>query len=135
VSGAFDVNGDGDDDLIVGAPASDPNGRLGAGESYVVFGRTTGFPAAFDLGSLLPSGSGNGSQGFVLKGPFEHENAGVAVSSAGDINGDGIDDIIIGADDAGPDDRPNAGESYVVFGRTTGFPPVYELQNLWPARL
>ena len=49
VSGATDVNGDGTDDLIIGAYHA-----VSAGESYVVFGRTTGFPGAFELSNLLP---------------------------------------------------------------------------------
>ena len=50
VSGAGDVNGDGIDDLLIGAKQADPNGQSGAGESYVVFGRATGFPATFRSG-------------------------------------------------------------------------------------
>jgi hypothetical protein len=68
VSDAGDVNGDGIDDLIVGALGSDANGDTDAGESYVVFGRTTGFPAAFELSGLLPQFGGDGSTGFVLNG-------------------------------------------------------------------
>ena len=43
VRGAGDVNGDGIDDLIIGAPCADPNGRDHAGASYVVFGTDQGF--------------------------------------------------------------------------------------------
>jgi hypothetical protein len=44
--------------------------------------------------------------------------SGVSVSSAGDINGDGLDDLIIGAQYATPSGKSNAGKSYVVFGKT-----------------
>ena len=51
------------------------------------------FPATFELGSLA---GGDGTEGFVLNG-IEGEWSGSAVSGAGDINGDGIEDFIIGA--------------------------------------
>ena len=117
VSGAGDVNGDGIDDLIIGAHRADPNGNDAAGESYVVFGRTTGFPAAFELRSLLPGRAATGATGFVLNGIDAGDCSGISVSGAGDVNGDGIDDLIIGAPHADP-----AGESYVVFGRAPTIP-------------
>ena len=132
VSGAGDVNGDGIDDLIIGAYSADPNNHSDAGESYVVFGRTTGFPAAFELTSLFPQAGGDGSSGFVLKGVDADDVSGISVSGAGDVNGDGIDDLIIGAYDADPNGKSSAGESYVVFGRATGFPAAFELDSLFP---
>jgi glycosylphosphatidylinositol phospholipase D len=132
VSGAGDVNGDGTDDLIIGAFGGDPNDRTDSGESYVVFGRTTGFPAMFPLGNLWPSGGGDGSKGFVLKGIDLNDRSGRRVADAGDVNGDGVDDLIIGARDADPNGQASAGESYVVFGRRAGFPPLLALENLLP---
>ncbi|MBE9077667.1 FG-GAP repeat protein, partial [Romeria aff. gracilis LEGE 07310] len=108
VSGAGDLNGDGIDDLIIGAFAADPNGS-GSGESYVVFGSKNAFNASLDLASL------NGSNGFVINGIDAGDRSGISVSGAGDLNGDGIDDLIIGADGANPNGS-NSGESYVVFG-------------------
>jgi hypothetical protein len=121
VSSAGDLNGDGLGDLIIGAIFADPHGRSDAGESYVVFGRDTAqagaFPAVFPLASLKPGGGGDGSAGFVLAGVHAGDASGVSVSGAGDVNGDGIDDLIIGAFRASPHGRYEAGDTYVVFGR------------------
>ncbi len=109
VSSAGDVNGDGFDDIIIGAWYADPNGRENAGESYVVFGNPGGFAASFDLADL------DGSNGFVLNGIWQWDRSGLSVSSAGDVNGDGFDDLIIGAFGAVPSSgRSVAGESYGV---------------------
>jgi len=130
---AGDLNDDGINDLIMGAADADAAGRFDAGETYVVFGRTSGFPAEFDVGDLFPAVGGDGSEGFVLQGVDANDNSGWSVSGVGDINGDAIDDLIIGAYGADPNGRNGAGESYVVFGRTTGFPAVFRLQQLFPA--
>ncbi|MEO1208321.1 MAG: Calx-beta domain-containing protein [Cyanobacteria bacterium J06638_20] len=124
VSGAGDINGDGIDDLIIGATGADPNGISIAGESYVVFGSNQGFATNLELSDL------DGRNGFVLNGIDERDNSGVRVSGAGDINGDGIDDLIIGAFFASPNGRYDAGESYVVFGRNQGFATRLNLANL-----
>ena len=58
----------------------------------------------------------NGSNGFVINGIDEFDNLGYDLSGAGDINGDGFDDIIIGAIFADPNGNESAGESYVIFG-------------------
>ena len=124
VSSAGDVNGDGFDDIIIGANTADPNGNSGAGESYVVFGTSGGFSSSLDLSSL------DGSNGFTINGIDSGDGSGFAVSSAGDLNGDGFDDIIIGAFFASPNGNARAGESYVVFGASGGFAASLDLSAL-----
>ena len=124
VSGAGDVNGDGFDDLIIGARAADPNGNTNAGESYVVFGNNSGFSSSLDLSTI------NGTNGFVIEGNDALDQSGRSVSGAGDVNGDGIGDLIIGADLADPNGNTSAGESYVVFGNNSGFSSSFDLSNL-----
>ncbi|MBE9101774.1 hypothetical protein [Vacuolonema iberomarrocanum] len=122
VSGAGDINGDGIDDLIIGAPGADPNGNY-SGESYVVFGRDQGFGASLNLSDL------DGSNGFVINGIDAFDQSSFSVSGAGDINGDGIDDLIIGANRADPN-GDFSGQSYVVFGSNQGFTASLNLSNL-----
>jgi len=111
VSNAGDINGDGIADLIIGAFSADPNGNSRAGSSYVVFGGSgVGSSGSLNLSAL------NGSNGFVINGRASGDNSGESVSNAGDINGDGIADLIIGADRADPNGKYGAGASYVVFG-------------------
>jgi hypothetical protein len=113
VSGAGDVNGDGLADLIVGADRADPGGDSNAGESYVVFGKAGGTPV--DLGEL-------GGGGFRIDGIDANDNLGRSVSGAGDVNGDGLADLIVGAYGAEPGGDSYAGESYVVFGKASSTP-------------
>ncbi len=121
VSNAGDVNGDGFDDFLIGAPGAEPNGGY-SGSSYVVFGHASGFDAAMDLSSL------DGSNGFRLDGVAEGDFSGYSVSSAGDVNNDGFDDLIIGAFGAPNGDR--SGSSYVVFGKASGFDAHMNLSDL-----
>ena len=116
VSGAGDINGDGIDDVVISADLADPGGNDSAGSSYVVFGRDTAqqgvFPAVLALSSL------NGSNGFRIDGSNALDIVGDSVSAAGDVNGDGLEDLIIGSRAPGSGSF-RAGISYVLFGRDT----------------
>jgi len=109
VSGAGDVNGDGLPDLIVGAWLADPGGNDRAGETYVVFGKADTAPVNL---SAVVAGAG----GFVINGIDPDDHSGLKISGTGDVNGDGLADLIVGASAADPGGNADAGESYVVFG-------------------
>lgn len=102
ISNAGDVNNDGLDDLIIGASAADSN----AGEAYVVFGKTT--TTAVNLASL-------GTGGFLISSAGASSRTGGSVSGGGDVNNDGLDDVVLGAFAA----NSGTGAAYVVFGKTT----------------
>jgi len=111
VARAGDVNGDGIDDLIVGASLNDNAGGMVAGASYVIFGGQAALTGSVSLGQV-----GGAVQGFRLTGEAADDRAGQSVSAAGDIDGDGIGDLIVGAtrrDIAGGTD---AGAAYVIYG-------------------
>jgi hypothetical protein len=109
VSSAGDINGDGFADMIVGAPFGNDGGS-NAGEAYVIFGKAGATRTNIDLTSLAAS------DGFIIQGDVANDYAGWSVSSAGDINGDGFADMIVGASD-GDNGGPTAGEAYVIFGK------------------
>jgi hypothetical protein len=98
VSSAGDVNGDGFDDIIVGAHQNDAGGN-NAGRAYIYFGGR-----AF-----------NSIPDVILTGAAALDFFGTSVAAAGDVNGDGFADVIVGA--PGNDARgTNAGRAYIYFG-------------------
>ena len=110
-----DINGDGIEDLIFGFSGGDgPTGtRTDAGQITVVYGSSS-LPSVIDMATYLPSANGLIVYG-ATAGDHLISTQGLA---AGDVNGDGIEDLVFGAGEAdGPSDaRPNAGEAYVIFG-------------------
>jgi hypothetical protein len=109
VSAAGDLNNDTIADLVIGAYFYGSK----AGRSYVVFGNSS-------LGGsgLLAVSSLNGVNGFKLGGEAAGDQSGYPVSEAGDVNGDGVDDLLIGASSAAPGGMSSAGRSYLILGKS-----------------
>ncbi|ALK89388.1 Ig-like domain-containing protein [Limnohabitans sp. 63ED37-2] len=112
---AGDINGDGLADMLLASGLSGPNGRV-----FVVYGKTSTTALNF---SDIAQGSG----GFVINGASADDqlggiafNDGSAVSYGGDINGDGFDDLLVGAPSAEPSSGSitNVGRTYVIYGGT-----------------
>lgn len=119
VSAAGDVNGDGTDDVIIGAPDADPTAGSGAGIVYVIFGRNIpgGATPFGDIQLTTGSTALAASIGFRILGSAGQDFLGMAVSGARDVNGDGIHDVIAGATLADPPGKSSGGIAYVIFGR------------------
>jgi hypothetical protein len=108
VSSAGDVNGDGLRDFVFGAPRADARGGLEAGAAYVVFGRR---------GSATVDLARSGFGGFRIEGAAPRESLGRSVAGIGDVNADGLDDLLVGAPGADHRGRASSGSAYVVYGR------------------
>lgn len=104
IAGIDDINGDGLSDVLIGAYIADPNGVGFAGEAYVVFGQSGGLGPVVDLESL------DGTNGFTIDGYVFDGRLGLSVAGLGDIDGDGLSDVLVGSDSA---------EAYVIYSNTS----------------
>lgn len=116
VAAAGDVNGDGFDDVLIGAPLGSSATAYNGGQVYVVHGKPSTAPV-----NLATLNQGRGG-GFVVNGEARADNAGSSIAGIGDINGDGLDDLLIGAPKANNGRRIDPGKAYVVYGKKTATP-------------
>lgn len=117
---SLDLNGDGIADIASCAPDASPGGNASAGAVYVVFGsKNRYYTAAVPLSTL------NGTNGVKISGIAAGDRVCNALAR-GDINGDNIDDLLIGA----PSVNSNTGAVYVVMGKTGTWPASCSLSGL-----
>ncbi len=107
VVGGGDIDGDGLDDVVTGAAGYDGAGE-DSGRVYVIFGKTDVEPVSLED---LERGRG----GFVIEAEAGGDMVGDAIDVVGDVDGDGLADILIGSGAAG-----GTGRAYLVFGKTDG---------------
>ena len=111
VGTAGDVNGDGFDDIIVGAPYYE-QAQVNEGWAFVWYGSSEG---------LGPNGTPYNAAWYAQSDKID-ANLGISVSTAGDVNGDGYDDIIVGAYRY-KDGQVNEGWAFVWYGSNEGLGP------------
>ncbi len=118
VSGIGDVNDDGLNDLLVGSPMADVASKIDAGKAHIIWGKSGSTRANIALNALTPA------NGLTIFGNAIGDYLGSGLGGLGDINGDGIDDIIVAAPHtdnllASGILAVNAGTSYIIFGSAT----------------
>jgi hypothetical protein len=121
VASAGDVDGDGLSDLLIGAYGNDDGGPE-AGKSYLFLGSSIASGGTFDLSAA--DASFVGENGGSWQNPGDH--SGVSVASAGDVDGDGLSDLLIGAYGNDEGDN-NAGKSYLFLGSSIAAGGTFDL--------
>lgn len=123
VAAAGDLNSDGLADIVVGNPWMNAGDAAEVGSLYVVFGRKGPYPSVLRLNKL------DGRDGFAIPGVLAYDELGLArtAGAAGDVNGDGADDLVLTAGGARGHD---ARASFVLFGTEGRFPKTVDIRKL-----
>ncbi len=109
VASAGDFNGDGLEDVIVGARFDDNNFATNSGSAYIFFGRNSNVPLNLSVDSKAD---------VIINGQSDGDRFGNTVASAGDFNGDGLDDVIVGALFDDNNSELDSGSAFIFFGRS-----------------
>ncbi len=122
---AGDLNGDGIKDYIIGSPEDSPNHISSAGITFVVFGQKAPFGSA-----TFQTYNVNGIDGCMFYGINNGDRSGNALTSGKDINGDGIEDLLIGAPYASSSGHISNGNVYAIFGNKSNWTAIINLSGL-----
>jgi hypothetical protein len=116
--GPADLDGDGTDDLVIGASNAGPRWwPYGEGHVYVIRGHEGPWAPELKLADLLPERGGDGSVGTIFDAVDDEYNTGLSFSAVGDVNGDDVDDLLIGAPGSDYFGFYDRGSAYIVLGR------------------
>jgi hypothetical protein len=118
VAGAGDVNGDGYDDILIGA-YRDEDGGPDAGQTYLILGKASGWSKDTVLSNADAS----------FWGEEDLDQSGFSIAGAGDVNGDGFDDILIGAR-TNKEGGGGSGQTYLILGKASGWSMDTDLSNV-----
>ena len=117
ISTAGDIDNDGLDDILIGA-FGNSQGGTSAGKTYLILGSSLGTTSTMNLSSA----------NYSFIGEYAQDRSGTDVSSAGDVDNDGFDDILIGSH-ANSDGGSYAGKAYLILGSSIGSTSVINLST------
>jgi hypothetical protein len=123
-----DLSGDGKPDLVIGAQTASASMRTQSGAAFVLYGTGQNAPS-FSRAAVDVINAGGG---FGIGGAVAGNFTATAIGSPGDVSGDGIDDLLIGAHGATVGAQAAAGQFYIFYGNRTPFAVNNDLATLGP---
>ncbi len=115
VKPAGDFNGDGLADVMYATPTANGSGRVEAGRVIIMFGQSD-LIGDFTVDEI-DSHKGTQLPGLIFEGQAPYDHFGMRIVSVGDVNGDGLDDILVAAPDADAPGKNDCGKIYLIYGK------------------